>query len=103
LWYCLPVDTSLREPFLEELAVIYAEVRAVLDERRRRLVLGAAARRLGRGGIKKVAASVGVDPETVGRGVREVAVGPVDDGRVRAAGDPRHPGRLHFSRCRQAY
>jgi hypothetical protein len=85
------VDTSLREPFLEELAVIYAEVRAVLDERQRRLVLGAAARRLGRGGIKKVAASVGVDPETVGRGVREVAAGPVDDGRVRAAGAGRPP------------
>jgi hypothetical protein len=43
-------------------------------------------RRLGRGGIKKVAASVGVDPETVSRGVREVAAGPVADGRVRAAG-----------------
>jgi hypothetical protein len=42
----------------------------VLDERQRRLVLGAAARRLGRGGIKKVAAAVGVDPETVSRGVR---------------------------------
>ena len=38
-----------------------------------------------------VAASVGVDPETVGRGVREVAVGPVDDGRVRAAGAGRPP------------
>jgi hypothetical protein len=85
------VDTSLREPFLEEIAVIYAEVRAVLDERQRRLVLGAAARRLGRGGIKRVAASVGVDAETGGRGVREVAVGPVADGRVRAAGAGRPP------------
>jgi Rhodopirellula transposase DDE domain len=85
------VDTSLREPFLEEIAVIYAEVKAVLDERQRRLVLGAAARRLGRGGIKKVAASVGVDPETVSRGVREVAAGPVVDGRVRAAGAGRPP------------
>ncbi len=86
MWYCLPVDTSLREPFLEEIAVVYAEVRAVLDERQRRLVLGAAARRLGRGGIKKVAASVGVDPETVSRGVREVAAGPLADGRVRVPG-----------------
>ncbi len=80
------MDTSLREPFLEEIAVVYAEVRAVLDERQRRLVLGAAARRLGRGGIKKVAASVGVDPDTVSRGVREVAAGPLADGRVRAPG-----------------
>ena len=85
------MDTSLREPFLDEFAVIYAEVRAVLDERQRRLVLGAAARRLGRGGIKKVAAGVGVDPETVRRGVREVAAGPLADGRVRAVGAGRPP------------
>jgi Rhodopirellula transposase DDE domain len=85
------VDTSLRESFLDEIAVIYAEVKVVLDERQRRLVLGAVARRLGRGGIKKVAASVGVDPETVSRGVREVAGGPVADGRVRAAGAGRPP------------
>ena len=85
------MDTSLHEPFLEQIGVMYAEVKAVLDERQRRLVLGAAARRLGRGGIKKVAASVGVDPETVRRGVREVAAGPVADGRVRAAGAGRPP------------
>jgi Rhodopirellula transposase DDE domain len=85
------VDISLQEPFLDQIAVIYAEVKAVLDERQRRLVLGSAARRLGRGGIKKVAASVGVDPETVGRGVKEVAAGPVTDGRVRAPGAGRPP------------
>jgi hypothetical protein len=80
------VDTSLREPFLEQFGVIYAEVRVVLDERQRRLVLGAAARRLGRGGIKRVAAAVGVDPETVSRGVKEVAAGPVAENRVRSVG-----------------
>jgi hypothetical protein len=80
------VDTSLREVFLEEIAVIYGEVHAVLDERQRRLLLGCAARRLGRGGIKNVAAAVGVDPETVRRGAREVAAGPVVVGRVRAPG-----------------
>jgi hypothetical protein len=85
------VDISLREPFLEQIGVIYAEVKAVLDERQRRLVLGSAARRLGRGGIKKVAAAVGVDPETVSRGVKEIAAGPVADGRVRAAGAGRPP------------
>src|SRR5207302_9039967 len=63
----------------------------VLDERQRRLVLGSAARRLGRGGIKKVAAAVGVDPETVGRGAKEVAAGPVSDGRVRTPGAGRPP------------
>jgi hypothetical protein len=85
------VDVSLREPFLDEITAIYAEVKVVLDERQRRLVLGSAARRLGRGGIKKVAAAVGVDPETVSRGVKEVAAGPVADGRVRATGAGRPP------------
>lgn len=85
------MDASLREPFVEEFAAIYAEVRDVLDERQRRLVLGAAARRLGRGGIKRVAAAVGVDPETVSRGVKQVAAGPVADGRVRAKGAGRPP------------
>jgi hypothetical protein len=85
------VDTCLREPFIEEFAVMYSEVRAVLDERQRRLLLGAAARRLGRGGIKRVAAVVGVDQETVSRGVKEVTAGPVADGRVRAKGAGRPP------------
>jgi hypothetical protein len=85
------VDISLRKPFLDEISAIYAEVKVVLDERQRRLVLGSAARRLGRGGIKKVAAAVGVDPETVGRGVKEVAAGPVLDGRVRVTGAGRPP------------
>jgi hypothetical protein len=85
------VDISLREPFLEEVAAIYAEVRVVLDERQRRLMLGSAARRLGRGGIKKVAAAVGVDQEMVSRGVKEVAAGPVADGRIRAKGAGRPP------------
>ena len=76
---------------MEEFAAVYAEVREVLDERQRRLVLGAAARRLGRGGIKRVAAAVGVDPETVSRGVKQVAAGPVVDGRVRAKGAGRPP------------
>src|SRR3954452_9108665 len=80
------MDSSLREPFAEEIAAMYAEVKPVLDERQRRLLLGAAARRLGRGGIKKIAAGVGVDQETVSRGVQEVAAGPVVDGRVWATG-----------------
>jgi hypothetical protein len=85
------VDASLHKPFLEQIAAMYDEVKAVLDERQRRLVLGAAARRLGRGGIKKVAAAVGVDPETVSRGAKEVQAGPVVDGRVRARGAGRPP------------
>jgi hypothetical protein len=59
LWYGLGVDSSLRQPFLDEITAVYAEVKTVLDERQRRLLLGAVAQRLGRGGIKQVAAAVG--------------------------------------------
>jgi len=86
LWYGLRVDISLRQPFLEEIATVYAEVKTVLDERQRRLLLGSVAARLGRGGIKQIAAAVGVDRETVSRGVKDLRAGPVVDGRVRAAG-----------------
>jgi hypothetical protein len=80
------VDISLRQPFLDEMVAVYAEVKAVLDERQRRLLLGSVAQRLGRGGIKQVAAAVGVDRETVSRGVKDLRGGPVVDGRVRAVG-----------------
>jgi hypothetical protein len=86
LWYGLWVDSRLRQPFLDEIAVVYAEVKVVLDERQRRLLLGVVAQRLGRGGVKQVAAAVGVDRDTVSQGVKDVAAGPVADGRVRAAG-----------------
>jgi Rhodopirellula transposase DDE domain len=85
------VDTGLAEHFVEQFAAVYAEVREVLDERQRRLVLGAAARRVGRGGIKRVAAAVGVVSETVSRGVADLRAGVVADGRVRAPGAGRKP------------
>jgi hypothetical protein len=85
------VDTRLAEHFVEQFAVVYAEVKAVLDERQRRLMLGGAARRIGRGGIKQVAAAVGVVPETVSRGVADLRAGVVADGRVRAVGAGRRP------------
>ena len=46
------MDTG-EERFVERLAGMYAEVGPLLDERQRRLVLGAAARQIGRGGIKR--------------------------------------------------
>jgi Rhodopirellula transposase DDE domain len=85
------VDTRLAEHFVEQFAAVYAEVREVLDERQRRLVLGGAARRVGRGGIKQVAAAVGVVPETVSRGVADLKAGVVADGRIRAPGAGRRP------------
>ena len=71
----------------ERVARLYGVLRPHLDERQRRLLLGAQALELGRGGIKAVAAATGVHPDTVGRGVREAAGGP--EPRVRAPGGGR--------------
>ena len=72
--------------FVEAFGGVFAEVAAVLDERARRLLLGAGARQLGRGGIKVIAAATGVSRDTVSRGAAELEAGVVADGRVRAPG-----------------
>jgi transposase len=80
------------------LAEKYACLLPHLDERQRRLALGADARALGRGGIRLVAGAAGVSRETVARGVAELAGDPGPPGRVRRAGGGRkrlrekHPG-----------
>src|SRR6266704_817410 len=51
----------------ERVARLYGVLRPHLDERQRRLLLGAEAIRLGRGGIKAVAGATGVHPDTVAR------------------------------------
>jgi len=70
----------------ERLAVKLGEVRPHLDERAWRLLLGAEARAIGRGGIKLVARVAGVSSDTVGRGAGELEAGIVPDRRVRRAG-----------------
>jgi len=72
-----------------QVAEAYAVMRPHLDERQRRIVLGAAAAGMGRGGIKAVAQATGVHPDTVARGVREAAGEP--EPRTRAAGGGRKP------------
>ena len=79
------------EAFAAGLAGALAEVAPVLDERARRLLLGAGARQLGRGGIKLIAAATGAAADTVRRGAAELEVGIVADGRVRATGAGRKP------------
>jgi hypothetical protein len=54
-----------------------------LDERQRRLLLGAEARAVGYGGIRWVARAGGVRESTVARGVRELDGGVGLSGRVR--------------------
>ncbi|MFH9044563.1 ISAzo13 family transposase [Streptomyces sp. NPDC017966] len=60
-----------------------------LDERQRRLAIGAEARSLGHGGIRLVAAAAGVREGTVSRGVAELESGRTPLGRVRRAGGGR--------------
>lgn len=73
----------------ESVARKYALLHPHLDERQRRLVLGLEATELGRGGIKAVAVATGVHPDTVARGVREVAGEIEVTPRVRATGGGR--------------
>ena len=67
----------------------YALLRPHLDERQRRLLLGAEAAELGRGGVKLVAEATGAHPDTVGRGRREVEGHSEPVARVRAPGGGR--------------
>ncbi len=73
------------------LAEKFAVLRPVLDERQWRLLLGVEAQALGHGGIAVVARASGAARSTVSIGLRQVRVGVVCDGRVRApgAGRPR--------------
>jgi hypothetical protein len=73
----------------EVLAEKFARVVPHLDERQRRLVLGAEAMMLGYGGIRRVARLAGVDEDTVARGVSEIDSGAPATGRVRSAGGGR--------------
>jgi hypothetical protein len=76
----------------EVLVAKFAVLLPQLDERQRRLLLGAEAIALGRGGIAAVAAAAGVSRPTVTRGVVEARagrVGPEVQGRVRKSGGGR--------------
>ena len=73
----------------EAVASKYAALRPHLDERQRRLLLGVEAQKLGRGGIKTIAAATGVHPDTVARGMRELDGLPEPAARVRAPGGGR--------------
>ena len=84
----------------EALAAMFAVLGPHLDERQRRLLAGAQARALGRGGIAAVARASGMSRSTVRIGTTEIDQGPEQTGRVRrpGAGRPkateRNPGLL---------
>src|SRR5215831_12638695 len=73
----------------ELLAVKFDAIFPHLDERQRRLLMGAEARVLGRGGIRVVARAAGVREATVSLGVRELEGGAEPLGRAREPGGGR--------------
>ena len=77
---------SLPEVDVDLLAGRLLLIRPHLDERAWRLLLGAEAKVLGRGGIKVVAAAVGAHPDTVAQGVRELDYPDALPGRIRRPG-----------------
>src|SRR6516225_819081 len=73
----------------EMLAAKFGVILPHLDERQRRLLLGAEARALGHGGIRLVAGAAGVREATVSLGAAELEAGAEPLGRVRRAGGGR--------------
>ncbi len=73
----------------ETLTAKFETVFPHLDERQRRLLMGAEARALGHGGIRMVARAAGVREATVSAGVDELDAGAEPLGRVRQVGGGR--------------
>src|SRR5437762_2517419 len=77
------------EETVRKLAAKFGAVFPHLDERQRRLLLGAEARSLGHGGIRLAARAAGVREATVSLGVAELASGAGRLGRARRPGGGR--------------
>src|SRR5512140_571825 len=73
----------------EQLVAKFETILPHLDERQRRLLMGAEARVLGHGGIRAVAKAAGVREATVALGVDELDAGAVPLGRTRKPGGGR--------------
>src|SRR5512135_377365 len=77
--------TATRETLAAKFEVVFPH----LDERQRRLLMGAEARALGHGGIRLVARAAGVREATVSLGVEELEAGAEPLGRARRPGGGR--------------
>src|ERR1035438_2756430 len=77
------------EGFEESLAAKFSVIFPHLDERQRRLLMGAEARSIGHGGIRLVARAAGAAEVTVSDGVRELEDGGEPLGRARGPGGGR--------------
>lgn len=78
----MDVSTGVREQLGVKFEVLFSH----LDERQRRLLMGAKARILGHGGIRAVARAARVSEATVRKGVVELEAGEDPLGRVRRYG-----------------
>ena len=85
-----------------EIAGKWADASPHLDERTRRIWLGAEARRLGYGGIKFVAQATGAAIETVRSGIADLEKDPEEEGgpgRVRQPGGGRKRAGTRTRNC----
>src|SRR5207244_10923045 len=80
---------GVMEETRQMLAAKFQAIFPHLDERQRRLLMGAEARALGHGGIRLVARAAGVREATVSAGVDELDSGAEPLGRVRRPGGGR--------------
>ncbi len=85
MWY----GVDMAEGTGESLAAKFEAIFPHLDERQRRLLMGAEARVLGHGGIRLVARAAGVREATVSLGARELEAGAEPLGRARKPGGGR--------------
>src|SRR5664280_2328185 len=81
----MPVAVDVEESLAGKFAALFPH----LDERQRRLMMGAEARMLGHGGVAAVARAAGVSRVTVTGGVRELEAGDEPLGRTRRTGGGR--------------
>ena len=81
----MPVAAEVEQSLAAKFAALFPH----LDERQRRLTMGAEARVLGHGGVAAVARSAGVSRVTVSGGVRELEAGDEPLGRTRRPGGGR--------------
>lgn len=81
----MPVDMEIEASLAAKFAALFPH----LDERQRRLTMGAEARVLGHGGVTVVARAAGVSRVTVTGGVRELEAGEEPLGRTRRTGGGR--------------
>jgi transposase len=80
---------GMPEEVRDQLAAKFAVLFPHLDERQRRLLMGAEAQILGHGGIRTVARAAGKSETTVRKGMDELEAGDAPLGRVRRSGGGR--------------